>query len=83
MGQPKPKHLNKRSPHSATKIECSQDFLKKEIKKKKERNRLTDMENKLVVTSAEKEWRSGKIEVGSSEVQTTMYEINKLQGSIV
>ena len=41
------------------------------------------MENKLVVTSAEKEWRSGKIEVGSSEVQTTMYEINKLQGSIV
>ena len=30
-----------------------------------------------------KEWRRGKIEVGSSGVQTTMYEINKLQGSIV
>ena len=73
-GEIKPKHRNKRSPHSATKIECSQDLKKKEIKKKK-RNRLTDMENK--------EWRSGKIEVGSSEVQTTMYEINKLQGSIV
>ena len=41
------------------------------------------MENKLVVTKAEREWRSGKIEVGSSEVQTTMYKINKLQGSIV
>ena len=46
-------------------------------------NRLTDIENKLVVTSGEREERRGIIRVGDWEVQTTMYEINKQQGYIV
>ena len=48
-------------------------------------NRLTDIENKLVVTSGEREGGRGKIGVGEEEVQTidTMYKINKLQGYII
>ena len=46
-------------------------------------NRLTDLENNLVVTGQEREvgWRHDKGR--GLEVQTTMYKINKLQGSIV
>ena len=47
------------------------------------RNRLTDIENKLVFISGEREVGRGKIGVGDEEVQTTMYKINKLQGYIV
>ena len=44
-------------------------------------NRLTDIKNKLVVTSGEGEG-SGK-DRGRGLKQTTMYKINKLQGCIV
>ena len=47
------------------------------------RNRLTDIENKRVVTSWERERGRGKIGVGDEEVQTTMYKIDKQQGYIV
>ena len=47
------------------------------------RNRLTDIENKLVFISGEREVGRGKIGVGDEEVQTTMYKTNKLQGYIV
>ena len=40
------------------------------------RNRLTDTENKLVVTSGEREVGRGKTGVGDSEIQTTMYKIS-------
>ena len=45
-----------------------------------EENRLTDIENKLVVTSGEREGRRDKIGVGIKEVQTTVYKIHQLQG---
>ena len=44
---------------------------------------LTDLKNKPVVTSGEKERRWGKIGVPDSDVQTTMYKKHKLQGYIV
>ena len=47
------------------------------------RNRLTDIENKLVVTRGEREVGRGKMGVGDKEVQITVYKINKLQGYIV
>ena len=43
------------------------------------KHRLTDTEIKLVFTSGER----GKIGVGDSEAQTTMYKVSKLQGYIV
>ena len=43
----------------------------------------THREDKLVVTSGEREGGRGKIGVGEEEVQTIAYKINKLQGSIV
>ena len=43
----------------------------------------TDSENKLVVTSGEREGGRGKIGEEDQEVQTTMYKINKLQGYTV
>ena len=49
---------------------------------KLKRNRLTDIENKLVITSEERERRMSKIGVMDNEVQTIMYKINKLQGAI-
>ena len=50
-----------------------------DITKKKQ----TVIGNKLVVTSGERVGRRGKSAVGDLEAQTTMYEINKLQGYIV
>ena len=50
------------------------------ITEKKETHRY--IENKLVVTSGKKA-REGQEGVGDSEIQTTMYKINKLQGYIV
>ena len=47
------------------------------------RNKLTDIENKLVPTSGEREVGRGKIGVEDSEVQTTMYKIKKVQRFIV
>ena len=47
------------------------------------RNRLTDTENKLLVTSRERKGGRGKRGVGDYEVQTTVDKINKLQGCIL
>ena len=41
------------------------------------------MENKLVVTSGEREGGRGKIGVGEEQEQTTMYKIGKVQEYIV
>ena len=47
------------------------------------RKRRTELENKSVVTSGEREEGRGKRRVGDQEVQTTMSEINKLEGCII
>ena len=44
---------------------------------KKKRNRLMDTENKLVVTSGEREEGSHKRRVWGQEIQTTMHKIDK------
>ena len=43
----------------------------------------TDTKNKFVVTSGKREGMRSKIGEGESETQTTMFEINNLQGYIV
>ena len=42
----------------------------------KQKSKLTDIENKLVITSREREEGRGNIGVGYEEVQTTRYTIN-------
>ena len=45
----------------------------------KQKKKLADIENKLVVSSGEREVCRGKIGI-RTKVQTTMYKINKIQG---
>ena len=40
------------------------------------RSRVTDVENKLEVTTREKEWTGGKKRVEHLKVQTAMYKLN-------
>ena len=47
------------------------------------RNRLTDTEDKLVVSSGESEGWMGKIGVKDHDIQTTRYKTNKQQWYIV
>ena len=47
------------------------------------RNRLTDIENKLVVTKGEREGGRGKIGVWDKEIQITVYKIDKQKGYVV
>ena len=47
------------------------------------RNRLTDIGNKVVVTSEEREGGRGNIRIGEEGVETVMYKIKKLRGCIV
>ena len=47
------------------------------------KNRLTDIENKLLVTSGERNEGTGKIGIGDLEIQTITYKINKQQGCSV
>ena len=55
----------------------------KEGNKEQSRNRLTDVENNLVVTSREREREEGHIGVRDKEMQIAMYKINKEQGYII
>ena len=41
--------------------------------------RLTDIENKLVVTKGEREWGREKLGLWDQGIQTTMYKIDKPQ----
>ena len=50
---------------------------------KQSRNRLTEVENNLVVTSREREREEGHIGVRDKEMQIATYTINKEQGHIV
>ena len=49
-----------------------------DIRKKIRNIWLTDIENKPVVTSSEREEGKGKVEVRAQEVQTSTYKINQL-----
>ena len=46
------------------------------------RNRVTDIENKLVVTKGEKEVGRDKLHIRDKQIQTTIYKIDKQQGYI-
>jgi len=50
---------------------------------KQSRNRLTDVENNLVVTSREREREEAHIGVRDKEMQIAMYKINQEQGYII
>ena len=47
------------------------------------RNRVTDIENKLVVTKGEKEVGRDKLCIRDKQIQTTIYKIDKQQGFTV
>ena len=47
------------------------------------RNRFTDIENKLVITSGEREMRRGRIRLGELRGTNYLYKIGKVQGYTV
>ena len=47
------------------------------------RNRLTDTANKLMVTKGKRGCKMDKLEVWDQQIQTTIYKVDKQQGSTV
>ena len=47
------------------------------------RNKLTDIENKFMVTKGEGVWGKDKLGVWDWQIQTTIYKIDKTQGPTV